>query len=74
MPDKQASVYHISEIRHAKNMDKFISDQAERRGDWAEVARLNRQMDRLGRLFAVVSSLLGIAVIVVQVGKKMGWW
>ena len=74
MPEQQARVYHISEIRYTKEMDKFISDQAVKRGEWAEVARLNKQMDRLGRSFAVVSSFLGLAVIVAQGGIMMGWW
>ena len=74
MPEKQARVYHISEIRHAKELDKFISDQAERRGEWAEVARLNKQMDRLGKSFAVTSVLFMLAVIIAQGGIMMGWW
>ena len=74
MPEQQARVYHISEIRYTKEMDKFISDQAVKRGDWAEVARLNKQMDRLGKAFAVTSVLFMLAVIIAQTGIKIGWW
>ncbi len=73
---RQAEIIKLSQIRYNHAMAKYVEVEDEHltRADRAEIAKFNRQMEKIGLALIPVAFALAVACVVVNLGRAVGWW
>jgi hypothetical protein len=73
---RQAEIIKLSQIRYNHAMAKYIEVEDEHltRADRAEIAKFNRDMEKVGLVLIPIAFLLGAICFVVNLGRAVGWW
>lgn len=66
-PARNNKITNLCEYRLARQTERHLSDRE-------VIARINRQMDFIGKIAIGVTLVLFVAVVVAQFGIYKGWW